>query len=117
MDRAWTLFGPNNAMHCIPVPPDFTPALRGVCANSFGVPVISGLHVDVTPFGTDQRCLTGLWLDEGAPGSWNQKNRNFRIADHPETAAEPHAQVIYFFRVSNHLITIDCSSMRRSEKL
>jgi hypothetical protein len=31
--------------------------------------------------------------------------------------AKPHAQVIYFFRVSNHLITIDCSSMRRSEKL
>ncbi len=31
--------------------------------------------------------------------------------------AKPHAQVIYFFRVSNHLIKIDCSSMRRSEKL
>lgn len=31
--------------------------------------------------------------------------------------AKLRAEVIYFFSVSNHLITIDCSSMRRSEKL
>jgi hypothetical protein len=31
--------------------------------------------------------------------------------------ARPHARVVYFFSVSNHLMTIDCSSMRRSEKL